>query len=263
MTPVVEIRGVGLVRGGTAILEGISWQIERGRHWALVGANGSGKTTLLKILTGYEWPTEGDVHVLGKHFGEYDLRELRKTIGWVSAAIEQRLPGRDPAVDIVVSGFDASVGLYRKPSAHEWEQARSALRQIGAAGIADRPFGLLSQGEQQRVLIARALVCRPALLILDEPCAGLDPGARARFLADLAEMVGRPQAPTIVFVTHHIEEIGPWVDRLLVLRQGRTLAAGPVNDVLCADVLGRAFDTPCRVEQQGGGYRLVLELRRT
>lgn len=255
---VVEIDRLSCVRGGNEILSGISWVIERGRHWALLGSNGSGKTTLLKILTGYEWPTAGDVRVLGRHFGEYDLRELRKTIGWVSAAIEQRLPMRDTAVEIAASGFDASIGLYREPEAAEWERARQAIHQVGADAFANRAFGLLSQGEQQRVLIARSLVNDPALLVLDEPCAGLDPAAREHFLRDIERMLGQAAPPTVVLVTHHIEEIGPWVERVLVLKRGRTLAAGPVGETLTGDVMRQAFDIDCEVVKTGEQYRLTL-----
>jgi iron complex transport system ATP-binding protein len=258
-TPVLALHGIHYVRNANPILHGIDWTIARDQHWALLGANGAGKTSLLKIVTGYEWPTAGTVHVLGQHFGECDLRTLRKTIGWVNADLERRLPERDTALAIAASGFDASIGLFREITDAEWQLAHQALGQLGVDHFADRPFDRLSQGEQQRVLIARALVNDPALVILDEPCAGLDPVARAAFLDALQRLSRRDDAPTMVLVTHHIEEIGPWIDRVLVLKDGRALAAGPTSDVVTDDVLSNAFGKPCGVTHDGNGYVLRLE----
>jgi iron complex transport system ATP-binding protein len=253
---IVELSKIVVVRGGTTILSDISWQIEQGQHWAVLGANGSGKTTLLKVVTGYEWPTDGVVTVLRQQYGRCNLSELRKAIGWVSSSIEQRMPQRDSALEIVVSGFYASLGLYREPTVEEWDRARTALLAVGGRAYEGRPFGLLSQGEQQRVLIARALVNRPELLILDEPCAGLDPAAREEFLLDLGRLACSPDAPGILLVTHHIEEIGPWIDHILVLKNGRTLAYGRTEAVLSGQVLGEAFGCECAVERLDQRYRL-------
>lgn len=255
---VISLENVGYRRGDTQILSGIRWTIERGQDWALLGANGSGKTTLLKIITGYEWVTEGAVEVLGETFGQCNLPELRKTIGWVSSALEHNLPDRDRAVEIVASGMEASIGLYRDFTSAEFTRAQETLALLGCESLASQKYGVLSQGEKQRVLIARALVNRPRLLILDEPCAGLDPAARDLFLSDLGELAGRPDAPGMILVTHHIEEIGPWVSHVLVLKAGQVLAAGPREQVLTGDVLGRAFDRTCAVEKRDGHFYLEL-----
>jgi iron complex transport system ATP-binding protein len=211
------------------------------------------------VITGYEWPSAGDVAVLGQRFGGCDLRELRKLVGWVSSAVLHQFPAHNTARDVVASGLDASIGLYRDLSAAEWTTAEAALARVGEAAIAQRAYRLLSQGEQQRVLIARALVNRPALLILDEPCAGLDPAARERFLEDLNALSQPADAPTTILVTHHIEEIGPWVSDVMVLRAGRMLAVGRRGDVLRADVLAEAFDGRCRVDEIEGRYYLRWE----
>lgn len=253
---IVELRDITCVREGQAILTGVSWRIERGRHWALLGANGAGKTTLLKIVTGYEWPSEGEVSVLGQRFGDCNLRDLRKAVGWVSSAVLHQFPARNTALEVAASGLDASLGLYRDFTDAEWATAGAALARVGIEHLAGHPYRLLSQGEQQRALIARGLVNRPALLILDEPCAGLDPAARERFLAELHALSRRAEAPTMVLVTHHVEEIGPWISDVLVLRDGRTLAAGPKTDVLRAEVLAEAFGGQCRVEQVEDRYYL-------
>jgi len=253
---IVELRDITYIREGQTILSGVSWRIEPRQHWALLGANGSGKTTLLKVITGYEWPSAGEVAVLGQRFGECDLRALRKLVGWVSSAVLHQFPLHNTARDVVASGLDASIGLYRDFTDAEWAAAEAALTRVGATAVTGRAYRLLSQGEQQRVLIARALVNRPALLILDEPCAGLDPAARERFLEDLEGLTRPADAPTTILVTHHIEEIGPWVSDVLVLRGGRMLAVGAREAVLRAEVLAEAFEGVCRVEAVDGRYYL-------
>ncbi|MCL4693903.1 MAG: ABC transporter ATP-binding protein [Candidatus Hydrogenedentes bacterium] len=256
--PVLDLAGVDLVRGGTPILSGVNWRILRGEHWALLGANGSGKTTLLKVITGYEWPTSGSVTVLDNHHGDCDIRALRRHIGWVSSSLEHRLPPEERAVDVVLSGIDASIGVYRQYTEAEHSHAREMLRRVGGGSVSDRQYGVLSQGEQQRVLIARALIARPDLLILDEPCAGLDPAARARFLDDLGVLVKEPQSPNLVLVTHHVEEIGRWINRVLMLKSGRVLASGAPGEVLTDATLSRAFDAVCHVTCRGGGFQISV-----
>jgi iron complex transport system ATP-binding protein len=239
-------------RDAVTILRDIRWTIRAGEHWAVLGPNGSGKTTLLRILSAYEWPTEGQVEVLGKRFGRYDLRELRKQIGIVSSALEPRIPPREDAVAVVLSGFDASIGLARNFTPDEDRRALAALEALGAGHLAMRRFGVLSQGERQRVLIARALIHRPPLLILDEPAEGLDPLARERLLEDLERFSARRDAPTIALVTHHLEEIPPFVTHALLLAGGSAIAEGRVEDVLTDENLSRAFGVPCEVVRQPG-----------
>ena len=256
---VVNLENVSFRRGCCDILSDISWRIDAGRHWALLGANGSGKTTLLKIITGYEWPSSGTVSVLGEEFGRCDIRALRKTIGWVSTAIGTRLPVNDTAVDIVASGLEASLGLYRDLIDDEIALARCALEALGAGSVADQMYKTLSQGERQKVLIARGLVCQPKLLVLDEPCVGLDPGARRRFLADLGRFTSERDSPNIILVTHHIEEITPWISDVLMLKDGRAIAKGTPAEVLTAEILSRLFDCNCRVIETAGEYSLITE----
>jgi iron complex transport system ATP-binding protein len=242
-----------LLREEVDILRDVDWSIERGQHWAVLGPNGSGKTSLVRMLAGYQWPTEGTIEVLGEQFGRTDLRELRKRIGFASAAFGDWFSPGEDALSAVVSGFEASVGLWKEPSPEEWAQAREALAALGGLHLAARRLGVLSQGERQRVLIARTLVHGPALLVLDEPCEGLDPLARDRLLRDLARLAARPMAPALVQVTHHVEEIGPWVTHALLLSEGRVVAQGPASEVLTAAQLGRAFGAPCVVEREPDG----------
>ncbi len=254
---VLRLSDIGFRRGERQILSGICWTIKPRQHWALLGANGSGKTTLLKIVTGYEWVSQGSVEALGQVFGECDLRTLRKSIGWVSSALVHNLPGRDTGENVVLSGLEASIGLYRDFTAEERERARHTLALMGAEHLAGQHYELMSQGEQQRVLIARALVNEPTLLILDEPCAGLDPAARDHFLSDVGRLAQRPQAPTLILVTHHIEEIHPWISHVLILKDGRILATGPKETVLTSAHLSTAFNFNCQVRREGRLFYLA------
>ncbi len=256
---VVELDRVTVVRGGATLVDGVSWRIASRGHAVLLGANGSGKTTLLKVLTGYDWPTSGRVRVLDAPYGECDLRTIRRHIGWVSSAMERRFLPQESALDVAGSGLDASLGLYRQLTTAESARCARALEQLGVAAIASRAFGLLSQGEQKRVLIARALVLEPSLLVLDEPCAGLDPAARAEFLDDLGRLAERADGPTVLLVTHHLEEIRPWIREALVLRAGRVVKQGAAGDVLVDAVMTEAFGRPCRVVRDGGELRLKFK----
>jgi len=256
MKTIVELQDIHFKRSDCTILNDISWTIEEKQHWALLGANGSGKTTLLKIITGYEWATKGSVHVFGERFGNCNLRELRKRIGWVSTALEHRLPEKDSAIEIVLSGIDASMGIFREITENDLRLAHEALAMVNAANYADRKFGILSQGEQQRILIARALVNQPELLILDEPCAGLDPAAKVCFLDDLSGFANRPDAPTMILVTHHIEEIASWINHVMVLKNGRLLSSGLKDEILTTEIISKALDMEMLVKKERQRYYL-------
>lgn len=256
---VVELEDVCFCRSKRQILSDISWKIKAGSHWAILGGNGSGKTTLLKILTGYEWPTFGTVRVLGERFGICDIGRLRKLIGWVSSAMTQRLPMQEKAVEVVASGLDASIGLYRHIDSKEREHSLAVLSQLGAESVAEQDYGILSQGEMQKVLIARALVCDPRLLILDEPCIGLDPAARQHFLNDLTALAEGNNAPTMILVTHHIEEIDPWIQNVMLLKDGKVLAVGSPDETITSARMSELFDYRCSVFRQGLDYLLRMD----
>lgn len=247
-TPVARVEVGSYRRDGVEILREVRWTIRPGEHWVLLGPNGSGKTSLLRILAAYEWPTQGEVEVLGERFGRYDLRELRKRIGLVCAALEPRFPEWDDARSIVLSGIDAAIGRSRSFSPEEEKRALAALEALGAGHLSRRPFGVLSQGERQRVLIARAFLPSPPLLVLDEPCEGLDPLARERLLEDLARFAARPGAPTMVLVTHHLEEIPRFVSHGMLLASGAVVASGRVEEVVTDAHLSRAFGVACEVK---------------
>ncbi len=253
----LQVSKATLIRDGVCILQDASWAVQKGQHWAILGANGSGKTSLLKIITGMEWPTVGSIHVLGELYGETHLPELRKKIGWVSTSLAAQIKAEDTAGMVVLSGYDASIGLWREDfTDQEFTHAAELLRQVGADRIADRPWGVLSQGERQRTLIARALVNSPLILILDEPCAGLDPHARELFLDDLEQLAHKPGCPTILLVTHHFEELRPFLTHCLALKEGRIVAEGETARVLAQPELQTLFGSKMTIQRQGSAWRL-------
>ncbi len=257
MTPIIDLEIEAFERDEVSILRNIDWTVSPGEHWAVLGANGAGKSSLLSIVAGYEWPSRGRVSVLGEDYGRCDMRALKERIGWVSAALFDWLPGRQSAREVVATGIHATIGSWHELSESDLGRADDALAAIGAASIGKRRYGVLSQGERQRVMIGRALVTRPELLILDEPCAGLDPGARERLVTDLDRLCEDRDGPTLVLVSHHIEEIPSHATHALLLKAGTSLAAGPLRDVLVDPLLSELYDHPCRVETANGRYRLV------
>ncbi|MCF7954212.1 MAG: ABC transporter ATP-binding protein [Phycisphaerae bacterium] len=253
---VIQLNNVSFLRKERCILGNICWKIESGEHWALLGANGSGKTSLLRIITGYEWPSRGSVNVLGNEFGKCAISGLRKHIGYVSSAMNINLPENDSATDIVLSGIDATIGLHRHYSDDEYEQSFTAMKKMSVDQCKDQPYLILSQGERQRILIARAIINHPDILILDESCAGLDPAAKEHFLSDLEFLTNHENAPTIIFVTHHIEEISPWITNVFILKDGVCRASGKTGDLLNSETLSDAFECECTVKKENSRYYL-------
>lgn len=253
--PVVALDGVDVVRDGTALLQDVTWHVLLGQHWALLGPNGAGKTTLLQVIAGYLYPTQGAVRVLGHEFGRVDLRALRRSIGWVSPSLARQLHMSESALDVTISGRFASIGLFfEHPDPADLTRAEGLLDALGCSHLAGRPFGVLSQGEQQRVLIARALMADPRILILDEPTAGLDLAAREDLLESLAVLAGSPEGPTVFLVTHHPEEIVPAISHTLLLSGGRVVAAGPTAEVLVDGPLSLAMGVPVEITRLDGRF---------
>ena len=254
MADILRVTALHVARGRARILRGVDWAVRPGEHWAILGPNGCGKTTLLKAITGYMVPTSGEIAVLGRRYGESDWRELRRKIGIVTSALQAAIPPAEPALETVVSGRRAQLDLWERPTRGEASDARRLLRLVGCGGLARREWIHLSQGERQRILIARALMARPRLLILDEPCAGLDPVAREGFLAFLDAAARRRRAPALVLVTHHAEEIMPAFTHALLLRGGRVFACGPKARVVTSRGLGGAFGARIAVRLRRGRY---------
>jgi len=251
---ILHVSDLRISRGRTEILRGIDWRVRRGEHWVILGPNGCGKTSLLKALTGYLSPTSGEVALLGRKYGEADWRELRLEIGLVTSALQASIPPAEPALETVVSGRYAQLDLWAHPTRREKAAAGRLLQWIGLSYLAAREWVHLSQGERQRVLIARALMARPKLLILDEPCAGLDPVAREEFLWFVEQVARRRGGPALVLVTHHAEEIMPAFTHALLMRGGRVSASGPKLGVLTTRKLSAAFGARIAVRHARGRF---------
>lgn len=252
---VLEICGLRVERGRTAILRGVDWRVQRGEHWVILGANGSGKTTLLKALTGFISPAAGEFSALGQRYGASDWRTLRERVGVVTSAFGAAIPPAEKAIETVMSGKFAQLDLWARVTSADRTAAREWLEVVGAVRIAEREWLYLSQGERQRVLIARALMGRPELLILDEPCAGLDPVAREDFLEMVRGLVKKSE-PVLVLVTHHVEEIVDGFTHALMLREGSVVAAGEIRSVLNSRRLSETFGVAMKLIRAGGRYRL-------
>ena len=259
--PVVHVDHLH-VRRGTTILEDINWRVERGEHWCILGANGSGKTTLLNTLTGYFPATAGRVEVYGHEFGRYDWRELRKQIGLVSNHITQMMDRPITALETVLSGKDAMLNYAAKGPAEDEAKALRILRQAECEHLAERSWLTLSQGERQRVAIGRAIMADFQLLILDEPCAGLDPVAREGFLVFVERLVRDKMSPTLVLVTHHTEEVMPCFTHVLILKSGRVLASGKKRQIFTSSVLSDAFDAPVTLVASDSRYFMTVSPNR-
>lgn len=253
--PLFDLDRVGFARSGRDILSDVDWRVAAGERWAVLGPNGCGKSTLLKLAIGMLWPTSGTIRREGR--AQVDLPAFRRRIGWITDTVAGDVPPDEPARDTVLSGLFGQLGLQlfegMSLSAADRTAAADMLDRLGCGALADRPFGVLSQGERRKVLVARALVADPVCLVLDEPCAGMDPGARERFLAWLGDRLREAAGPATILVTHHMEEILPEFGGTLLLRDGRVRGCGPTGDVLTRETLEPLYGARLdRVERTAG-----------
>jgi len=252
MSDVLAFAGVSVVRGGNRLLDDITWEVEEGERWVVLGPNGAGKTTLLQLASARMHPTTGVAGVLGEVLGAVDVFELRPRIGLASAAIAERIPGDEIVGNVVVTAAYGVVGRWREHyDAQDYVRAMELLDALGAVHLADRRFGTLSEGERKRVQIARALMTDPELMLLDEPAAGLDLGGREELVARLGSLAADTEAPALVLVTHHVEEVPASFTDVLLLRDGRVVAAGPLEVTLTEENLSATFGLPLLVERHG------------
>lgn len=260
MTPLLSVQKMTVSRGELEILHKIDWQMQPGENWVILGANGSGKTSLLAALTGYLSYSQGTVSLLGETFGQYDWRELRKRVGLVSSSLKQQIPAEEEAQMTVMSGRNAVVGHWGPVKRADWQRAAEILTLLGCESLAKRPWLVLSQGERQKILIGRALMADPALLIFDEPCAGLDPVAREDFLHRMERLAGVKNAPGLILVTHHVEEITSSFSHVLLLQNGCVLKAGLKRNVLTTAHLRATFQRELQLSKRHGRYNLTIAL---
>lgn len=261
-SPALELRDIDFVRDGHRILDRVTLVIQPGERWLVIGANGSGKTSLVRIASMYEHPTHGSVSVLGEKLGSTDVRLLRQRIGYVSASFANEIRTALPSVDVVMTAKNAALEpWWHRYDENDRRRATDCLDRLGVAALADRPFGTLSSGEQQRVLLARSLMNSPTVVLLDEPSARLDLGGREQLVASLETMAGDGSIPAIALVTHHLDEVPPSMTHCMMLRSGRVLAAGPIDEVLddgnLSDCFGLALTLDRRPDGRYGARAIV------
>lgn len=255
MTSVVELAGVSVVRGGSRLVDDIDWTVDEADRWVVIGPNGAGKTTLLQVLAAQIHPTTGVAGLLGDVLGTVDVFELRPRIGLTSAALADRLPRSERVADVVVSASYAVLGRWREEYDElDHERAASLLKDLGIGHLADRTFGTLSEGERKRVQIARALMTDPELMLLDEPAAGLDLAGREQLVRSLSTIATADGAPAMVLVTHHVEEVPPGFTHAMLLKEGKVVAAGPMDQALTSQTLSETFGLPLALEYANDRY---------
>ncbi|WP_375003687.1 ABC transporter ATP-binding protein [Aeromicrobium sp. CTD01-1L150] len=255
MAAVIELDSVTVLRPGKALLQNLTWTVDESERWVVLGANGAGKSTLMQIVGAQMYPTTGTATILGDRLGAVEVFDLRTRIGHSGTSIAERIPPGETVVDAIVSAAHAVTGRWReKYDAHDLERAHQIMGELGISTLTHRTFGTLSEGERKRTLIARALMTDPELLLLDEPGAGLDLGAREDLLMSLDVLSTAPGAPVLVMVSHHVEEIPEGFTHVLMLREGQVVAAGPIEETLTALTLGRTFGMRLELEQVGGRY---------
>jgi iron complex transport system ATP-binding protein len=256
---VLDLAEVVVVRDGARLLDAIDLEVREGQRWVVLGPNGAGKTTLLQVIGGHLFPTSGWVAILGEVLGETDVFELRPRVGLASAALADRLPREERVRDVVLTASYAVVGRFRESyDPLDVERADALLRMLGMEAFAQRRFGTLSEGERKRVQIARALMVDPELLLLDEPAAGLDLGGREDLVRRLSRLARDPSAPTMIMVTHHVEEIPNGMTHVLMLRQGAVVAAGELFSTLTSENLTACFGLPLTVHHDGARFNARL-----
>lgn len=257
MRPVLDLQDVSLVGGDVRILDKVTWRVDPDQHWAILGHNGSGKTSLLSVLVGYLKPSGGGVEVLGRRRGSLGWRRVREKIGFVSSSLIARINPEMTAVETVIWGKYNWLNFWKKLFANDRRRALRILRLVQCRELADRKWRVLSQGERQRVLIGRALMVRPRLLILDEPCAGLDFPSRERFLRFLRHFGYQKGAPTLLMAVHHADEIPSVFKHVLILRKGAVSAAGEIMETMTSDNLSRAFGTLLQIERRDHRFHMA------
>lgn len=255
MAAAIDLADVSIVRGGSTLLDKINWTVDESERWVIIGPNGAGKTTLLQVISAQIHPTAGVAGLLGEVLGTVDVFEVRPRIGLTSAALAERIPRGESVHDVVVSAGYAVIGRWREVYDDlDHQRAEELLAQLSISELADRTFGTLSEGEKKRVQIARALMTDPELLLLDEPAAGLDLAGRESLVRTLSQITSDPYAPATVLVTHHVEEIPSGITHALLLKRGRIVAAGPLEQALTAETLSETFELPLQLSVSSGRY---------
>ena len=262
MDPVLQFAGVTVRRGDATLVGDVDWTVEEDERWVILGPNGAGKTTLVQVASAQIHPTAGVAGVLGEVLGAVDVFELRPRIGLTSAALAERIPRQELVRDVVVSASYSVIGRWREEyDALDHERAAALMSELGVGRLAERTFGTLSEGERKRVQIARALMTDPELLILDEPAAGLDLGGREDLVSTLSVLAMDGVAPAVILVSHHVEELPPGFTHALMLREGRNVTSGPLEQVMTEDNLSATFGMPLVLQHEAGRWAARRRVR--
>ncbi|SEN02263.1 ABC transporter ATP-binding protein [Cryobacterium sp. TMT1-3] len=255
MVNVLHFTGVSVVRGGTTILDSVNWSVDDDQRWVILGPNGAGKTTLLQIAAAFMHPSSGQAEVLDETLGETDVFELRPRIGFASTAMARKVPGNEKVLDVVMTAAYSVTGRWNEEyETIDERRAQRVLQEWKLDHLADRKFGTLSDGEQKRVQIARSVMTDPEILLLDEPAASLDLGARESLLQLLSGFAQEPNSPAIIMVTHHVEEIPLGFTHVLLLAGGQVVSAGPIGEALTATALSETFGLNIELTETDGRY---------
>ena len=255
MHTLLAVRDVSVIRSGVPILKDISWEVLLGERWVVIGPNGAGKTTLLSLLSSYLFPSKGDVFVLGSQLGKIDTSELKTRVGMTSASLLNLIPADETVEDLVASSAYAVFGRWIEEY-DIWDESRvgALLSALGVKELRHRVFGTLSEGERKRVMIARALMPDPELLLMDEPAAGLDVGGREDLLKRISQLSEDPLAPASIMVTHHLEEIPQGTTHILALKAGSVFASGPIQSVLTSEMISKLYEVSLTVASIEGRF---------
>ena len=261
MKEILHYENVTFRRDGKVILDGIDWHINEGENWALLGLNGSGKSTILGMIPAYTFPTTGEVRVFGHKFGNYVWRNIKRRVGFVSSSLNNFLGtlNREKLEDVVISGKFSSIGIYEEVTEEDRKRAEKIIEDFGITYIKDKCFATLSQGEQRRTLLARAFMNEPDLLILDEPCSGLDVKSREYLLSVLEKNSKNENAIPFIYVTHQIEEVIPAITHVTLLKDGKVFAKGIKKDILIDEVLSEMFEMPVKVVWENDRPWLIVK----
>lgn len=251
----IHVQNVTVQRDLTTILSGFDWQVNQGEHWVIFGPNGAGKTSLLNVIQGYLWPTTGTVQVFGGTLGDgVDVREMRRAIPVVSEAVRGMIHDYLTGLEVLITGARAHLDLFEPATPEELEKAHTLARMTGIEPLLEKPFGVMSTGERQRILITRALMPEPRIIVLDEPCTGLDLAGREWVLHAIEYIIARPNAPSLLLTTHHVEEIADGFTHALLIKSGESFAAGPMADTFTSENLGRQFHLPLVIGHANGRW---------